>query len=140
MSVVRGPVYFLQAKVSVCIQLLMIGTSVWDDLLSCACVPPEHAEESDKGRYADGVVHVCSRDGPNWREEQDHTDEAYPCNSNGVDRFAPTAHAKRSWMELDFAFVPSVRNNDSDIADVQCRGGDGEDAHYRQGASDANQV
>lgn len=111
-----------------------------DGLLACPCIPPDHAEESDEGCNADCVIHVCSRNGSCRGEEQDDTDKAHPRDGDGIDRLAPAAHGIRSWMELDLAFVPSVRHNDGDVADVECGCSDVEDAQDSQGTADTDQI
>lgn len=43
-------------------------------------------------------------------------------------------------MELDLAFVPAVRDNDGDVADIQCRCGNVEDCDDSEGGADSNEV
>jgi len=89
--------------------------------------PPDCAEETDKGGYANGVIHVGGGDRLHGREEEYETDEDDPCDGNRIHRFAPAPHGVGAWMKDDTALVPSMGNNDGNVADVQGRGGDVED-------------
>ena len=120
--------------------LIFEKASKGDDLLACTCVPPDHAEETNEGCHTDCVIHVCGRDRSCCGEEQNHTDEAYPCNSDCVDWLAPSSHGEWSWVKLDFALVPSVCDYDGDVADVKRWGGNVKDTEDRQGASDTDHV
>jgi len=87
-------------------------------LLPRSCIPPHCAEETDKGCHTDGVVHVVWSDRLDGREEEDDTDEYDPCHCNRIDWFAPSAHRVWSRVEDHGAFIPSVCNDDSNVADV----------------------
>lgn len=106
--------------------------STWTSvLLPRPSVPPHCAEKANKGRDADGVVHVVGSNGSSSREEENHTDEDDPCDGNEVDRFAPPAHGVWSGMEDNSAFIPAVCNDDSDVTNVQ--GGRGDVENGRDG-------
>jgi hypothetical protein len=111
-----------------------------DNLLACSCIPPDHAEKSNEGRYADCVIHVCSCDWSYRGEEQDHADKAHPRDGNRIDRLAPPAHCVWSLVELNLAFVPSVRDNDGNVADVERWGGNVENAQDGKSTADTDQV
>lgn len=92
--------------------------------LSGAGEPPRGAEETDKGGYANGVIHVGHFDRLHGREEEYDTDENDPRDCDRIHRFAPASHSIGAWMKDDTAFVPSVCNNNCNVAYVQGRGGD----------------
>lgn len=103
-------------------------------------VPPDCAEQADETRHADGIVHVACLDRLRRGEEQYHTDEDDPCDCNRVDGLAPLAHGIWSGVELDLSFVPSMRNDDSNVANVQGWRGNVEDGGDGQRASNADQI
>jgi len=109
-------------------------------LLPRSCIPPHCAEKTDKGCHTDGVVHVVWSDRLDGREEEDDTDEYDPYYCNRIDWFAPPAHRVWSRVEDNSAFIPSVGNDDSDVADVQGRCGDVEYRRDGQSASNADQI
>ena len=43
-------------------------------------------------------------------------------------------------MEFDLALVPSMCDDNRNVADIECRSGDIEDRNDSRGASDANKV
>jgi hypothetical protein len=93
-------------------------------------IPPHRAEQPDECRNADSVVHVGRRHGVDGREEQHCADEDDPGHGNGIDGLAPAAHSVWTWVERDAIFVPAVRDDDGDVGDVKCGGGDVEDGRY----------
>ena len=86
--------------------------------------PPSGTEKTDESRHADGVVHIARLDGLHGGEEEHHTDEDDPRHCNGVDWFAPSAHRVWSGMEDHLSLIPSMRNDDGNVTDVQGRGSD----------------
>jgi hypothetical protein len=89
--------------------------------------PPHRAEKADEACHANGVVHVGHLDRSHGWEEEHDTNEDDPCHRNGVDRFAPSAHCVGSRVELHLSFVPTVCDDDCDVADIQGWRGDVED-------------
>jgi hypothetical protein len=109
-------------------------------LLSRSNVPPRHAEERDKRSNANGVIHVCGRDRFDGREEQNDTDEADPDDCHSVDGLTPFPEGVWAFDELHSVLIDTVSNDDSDVADIQCRCCDIENGNDGQGAADADQV
>jgi hypothetical protein len=92
----------------------------WADVsLPCSGEPPHCTEKTDETCHANGVIHVGHLDRSHGWEEEHDTDEDDPCHRNGVDRLAPSAHCVRSGVELHLSFVPSVCDDDCDVADIQ---------------------
>jgi len=108
--------------------------------LPSSSVPPDCAEQPDEARHADGVVHVACLDWLRRGEEQYNTDEDDPCDCNCVDRLAPFAHSVRSRVEVDLSFIPSMRNDDNNVANVQGWRGNVEDGGDGQRASNTDQI
>jgi hypothetical protein len=108
--------------------------------LSCSCIPPEHAEQSNETCHANGVIHIRSCDRLDRGEKQDNADEAHPGNCNRVDRFAPPTHGVRPRDELDAVFVHSMCDDNGNVANVESWGGNVEDSNNRQRASNSNQI
>ena len=121
--------------------MLACVTGGWGtNSLSCSSIPPNHAEKSNESRNTDGIVHVGGSDRLRGREEQNDTDEADPSHGDRIDGLAPPAHAERTWMKLDSSLVPAMRDDDSNVADVECRCGDIEDGNDSQGAANTDEV
>lgn len=135
-SVVRGPVYVLHSSLASPSPLVYVQCHS----LPSACVPPRHAEQPNEACHADCVVHVRSRNRLDGWEEQDNADEAHPCDCDGVDRLAPPTHRVRSRNELHSMLVNPVRDDDSNVADVECWRRDVENGDNRQRASDTDQI
>lgn len=98
------------------------------DLLASRQEPPAHAENCNEACHANGVVHVRRCNRPNRGEEQDDTDEADPNDGDIIDWLAPAAEGVWAFDELDSVLVDSVRGNNGDVAEVESRGSDVENA------------
>jgi hypothetical protein len=107
---------------------------------SRSSVPPDCTEEANERGYGNSIVHVASPHRLHCGEEEDDTDEDDPDHRNSVDRFAPLAHSVRTRVELDLSIVPSVGNDNGNVAYVQGWSGDVEDGRDGQRAADTYQV
>lgn len=103
-----------------------------------ARVPPQHTKQADESRHTDGVVHICWGDGPDGREEEDDADEDDPRDCDEIDGLAPSAHGVGSRVEDDAALVPPVRDDDGNVANVECGGRDVENRCDGLRAADAD--
>ena len=102
--------------------------------------PPNGAKEANEACHADSVVHVVRLHRPHRWEEEHNANEDDPCHRNCIDRFAPSAHGVWTRVELDLSFVPSVCNNDGDVAYIQGWRGDVENSRNGQRAADTDQI
>jgi hypothetical protein len=128
-----------------------LGILWWKHINSVACAwtsvllprsrkPPHGAEQTNEGCHTNGIVHVVWSDWLDGREEKHDANEGDPCHCDSIDRLAPSAHCVWSRVEDHGAFVPSVCDDDRDVADIQGRRGDVENSRNRQSAANANQV
>jgi hypothetical protein len=99
--------------------------------LSRSGEPPHRAEKTDEGCHTDGIVHVVGSDWLDGREEEHNTNEADPCHCDCIDRLAPSAHCVWTRVENHSTLVPSMCNDNRDVADIQGGRGDVENSRDR---------
>jgi hypothetical protein len=110
------------------------------DLLSRSNIPPAHAEQGNKPSHANCVIHIRRRNRLDGWEEQNHANEANPAYRYGVDGLAPSAQGVRSLDKLDSILVNAMRNNDSNIAEIERRRCDVENGNNGEGTAYSNKV
>ena len=111
-----------------------------DNVLLRRQEPPAHSNNRDDRRNTDSVVHIRGSDRLDRREEQYHADEEHPNHGDQIDGLTPAAHSVRTRYERDAVLVDAVRDDDGDVAEVECRCGDTEDTHDSLRRSNADQV
>lgn len=110
------------------------------DSLSRSNVPPAHAKQGNKPCHANCVIHIRRRNWLDGWEEQNHTNEANPAHRYSINGFAPSAQGVRSLDKLDPILVNAVRDNDSNIAEIERGRRNIENGNNGEGAAYSNKV
>lgn len=102
--------------------------------------PPTPGKQRDRRAHHRRIIHILRRDWSDRREQEHHTNEEDPGNSDAIQRLAHPSQHVRTGAEIDLGAVDVACQDDSYVGEVQGWGGDVEDCDDGLGAADADAV